>query len=215
MNIRTALSSNPRGLVVAFLAAAALALTGCQGGGDPAADPTSASASTTASATPTPTPTPSASYKPADASGKAQNVPVPVKPALADENSKEGLEAFTKYWYELLSYGYETGDTSAWVAATQPGCRLCDTFKQGLADSYADNHWVVGGRLTTPSIQAHWQEGASKQSVAVQVIQDRIEFYGPPSVQPFSPLEETNVAAAFFATHVNGSWVAVDIGQLV
>jgi hypothetical protein len=40
-------------------------------------------------------------YKPADAKGRAQNVPVPVKPALADKNTKEGLEAFTKYWYEL------------------------------------------------------------------------------------------------------------------
>ena len=44
--------------------------------------------------TPTPTaaPTPSASYKPADATGKAQNVPVPVLPDAAKAETKEGLE---------------------------------------------------------------------------------------------------------------------------
>ncbi|MFP5313120.1 MAG: DUF6318 family protein, partial [Actinomycetes bacterium] len=65
----------------------------------------------TPSASATPTPTPSAVYKPADATGPAQNVPVPVLPEVAKTETKEGLEAFAKYWYELLSYGYESGDT--------------------------------------------------------------------------------------------------------
>ncbi len=71
------------------------------------------SPSESASATASATPTASAIYKPADASGKAQNVPVPVLPEAAKAETKEGLEAFARYWFELLSYGYETGDVDA------------------------------------------------------------------------------------------------------
>lgn len=100
---------------------AALGLSGCsaspkaesqppsRSGTPPAtasATPTSAGTSTAA---PTATAKPTPTYKPADANGPAQNVPLPVKPALADKFSKAGIEAFAKYWYATLSYGYETG----------------------------------------------------------------------------------------------------------
>jgi hypothetical protein len=86
---------------------AALLLSSCQGGSAPGGPP-SETGSTTASPTasvsvPSASATPSAPpvYKPADAKGKAENVPVPVMPELAKENSKAGLEAFIGYWYEL------------------------------------------------------------------------------------------------------------------
>ncbi|MFJ4227111.1 DUF6318 family protein, partial [Paenarthrobacter nicotinovorans] len=84
---------------VLFVAAAVL-LSGCQGGSGPSASASGPSTTTTsptvsvsvpaASATPSST----GAYKPADAKGKAENVPVPVMPELAKENSKAGLEAF-------------------------------------------------------------------------------------------------------------------------
>jgi hypothetical protein len=105
----------------AVVAAAALALTGCNSGGEPN-NGGSASPSASESATPsaTPTPTPAAAYKPADATGRAQNVPVPVLPEVAKTETKEGLEAFARYWFELLSYSYETGDTKQLEAASDP-----------------------------------------------------------------------------------------------
>ena len=104
MTSRTCISERLRLPLVSAVAVSVIALSGCSGGGDPQAGPTATAvvspaqpASATPSATPTPKPTPV--YKPADAKGRAQNVPVPVKPALADKNTKEGLEAFTKYWF--------------------------------------------------------------------------------------------------------------------
>ena len=96
---------------IAVVVAAALALSGCNSGGDPNSGGTISPASTaTESVSPSasPTPTPTAAYKPADAAGPAQNVPVPVLPEVAKTETKEGLEAFARYWFELLSYGYET-----------------------------------------------------------------------------------------------------------
>ena len=85
--------------------AAALTLSGCNSGGDPNSGGTTSPTSTaTESATPsaTATPTPTAVYKPADATGRAQNVPVPVLPEVAKTETKEGLEAFARYWYSTL-----------------------------------------------------------------------------------------------------------------
>ncbi len=95
-------------LAVAALAIAML-LSGCQGGttpGSPAsptgsttATPTTSAASPLAPSVSAATSSAPAVYKPADAQGKAQNVPLPVMPELAKENSKAGLEAFIGYWY--------------------------------------------------------------------------------------------------------------------
>ena len=107
MTSRTFSPGRMRLSAISVLAASVLVLSGCSNGEGPkngssdgATPSASSAASATQSATATPTPTPV--YKPADAKGRAQNVPVPVKPALADKNSKEGVEAFTKYWFSLL-----------------------------------------------------------------------------------------------------------------
>jgi hypothetical protein len=153
MTSRTCISERLRLPVISVVAVSVLALSGCSGGGEPQAGPTatavaspaasgSGSASATPSATPTPKPTPV--YKPADAKGRAQNVPVPVKPALADKNTKEGLEAFAKYWFSLCvtrmrpaisSRGERDGATAASVAMWQ-------TMQSGIRARPMD--WQVG-----------------------------------------------------------------------
>jgi hypothetical protein len=129
-----------------------IALSGCSGGGDPQAGPTAtaiASPAQPASATPTATPTPKPTpvYKPADAKGRAQNVPVPVKPALADKNTKEGLEAFTKYWYQLMGYAYETGNLKPVDEVTAPTCASCVRVRPTIQSWNSEGRWIEGGRF--------------------------------------------------------------------
>ena len=79
-----------------------MSVTACTGGGAaPGASPSTETQSPAPSSTPSATPTPAASYKPADATGRAQNVPVPVLPEAAKAETKEGLEAFARYWFQL------------------------------------------------------------------------------------------------------------------
>lgn len=123
----------------------ALLLGGCEYGTTPS-EPPSATSTTTASpasgsSVPTPPPTSPAAYKPADAKGKAQNVPVPVMPELARENSKAGLEAFIGYWYATLSYAYETGDTKQLLPISSPACALAHRSER---DSRQAGKKVVG-----------------------------------------------------------------------
>jgi len=213
MTMLNALSVRVRLGVAASVAVCALALSGCQG-----ASPGGTSETTTAvvspSATPTPTPTPAAVYKPADAQGKAQNVPVPVKPALADENSKAGLEAFVGYWFALLNYGYETGDLSAWSALTKSGCAFCDNVKSAIAVGYKTDRWQVGGRISTPSIAAKMVEGSSTQQVVVQVTQEAIEFYKADGSVGRTPETASNTASVVIASFADGAWSVSDMHLL-
>src|SRR6478609_8135975 len=123
MTSRTSLSGPWRACAVAWASISLMSATACSGGGTPTpGSPPAASQSPSGPATPSASPTPTAAYKPADASGKAQNVPVPELPEAAKAETKEGAMAFASHWFSLLSYGYETGELAPLEAATSPSC---------------------------------------------------------------------------------------------
>ncbi|MFJ6453035.1 DUF6318 family protein [Paenarthrobacter sp. NPDC091669] len=202
----------------------ALLLTACQGGSAPDGPP-SQTGSTTASPTSSPAapapsatsgaPSASAIYKPADAKGKAQNVPVPVMPELAKENSKAGLEAFIGYWYATYSYATETGDLTEWMASTDTTTESGAAYKKAIELNYVNGRWVVGGRITTPVIEVLWKEGADQQSAKVQVLQERIQYFDAGG----SPGQETtpayNTAEAVMLSYRDSKWQVIDNGLIV
>ncbi|MCD4849923.1 DUF6318 family protein [Arthrobacter sp. AK01] len=152
-------------------------------------------------------------YKPADAQGKAQNVPVPVMPDLAKENSKAGLEAFIRYWYAQLSYVGETGDMSLWLPLSSPECQLCLGLQESGEDGFVDGRWLAGGKISVPAIEALWTAEAV-QAVKVQVIQGQIDYYNADGTVGRSRSEASNDAFAIFAKYVEGKWTVVDLGVI-
>ncbi len=199
----------------------ALLLAGCQGASTPSgapsdtgtttASPTTSSSVPAASATPG-TPSVSAVYKPADAKGKAQNVPVPVMPELAKENSKAGLEAFIGYWFQSLSYSYETGDSRSASELASPTCALCQHLAKSVGANYTAGRWLVGGRFRTPVAEVSWETGSSSQQGRIQVIQDEIHYMDGNGTENRGLTAATNDAVAFFAEYRDGSWVVTDLG---
>lgn len=202
-------SARLRYSVMATFVAGTLALAGCQGGGPPPGTTETTTASATPSATPVPAPT--AVYKPADAQGKAQNVPVPVKPGLADENSKAGLEAFVGYWFALLNYGYETGDVSAWSTLSSPTSVYCNNIRESIKSDFEANVWQVGGRLITPSIGAKLDTVDSVPQVVVQVLQDPAQFYNAAGSLARDPNPASNSAVVVLASFADGHWSITDM----
>jgi hypothetical protein len=211
----------PRGLrfgALAFVVGGLLLLAGCSGGApaDPgAASPTSAE-SASPSATPTPTPTPSPVYKPADASGPAQNVPVPVLPEVAKTETKEGLEAFSRYWFELLNYGYETGDTGALSAITSANCVMCERTKQVQTGWHEDGRWLAGGKVTTPVVNTAFNKGSDGQyQVAVQVSQEALSYYNPDGSLDSTDPKPADSGSLMFAVFRDGDWYVNTIQPIV
>ncbi|WP_395401840.1 DUF6318 family protein [Arthrobacter sp. UC242_113] len=153
-------------------------------------------------------------YKPADAKGRAQNVPVPVKPALADKNTKEGLEAFAKYWFQALSYAYETGNTKLMEAGSGPNCRFCNGLRDNIKNAWQGKQWIVGGKVQTPSVSALYKKGATSQQATVQVIQQEITIYKADGT-PFPDVtKQTNTGSQAVVSFDSSGWTVIDLGLI-
>jgi hypothetical protein len=212
------------GRVVAALAGGAVAvmlLSGCQGDAEPTPMATASGGQPSASATttgggPSASPTAAATLQPSPASsaGPAANLPVPVKPALADENTAEGLEAFTKYWFELFSYGYETNDWAPFEAVTDPGCRTCAKYVDIVQSVYEKSQYIEGGEFqvgdfntdfilnTQGSVQAFVSNG-----------QSNITFYSASGEAIRTDTAPAPVVDVIFAVFTNDAWVLLDYGK--
>jgi hypothetical protein len=206
-------SGRVRTSVIAVAAAAALMLAGCNSGGTPTGPDTTSSATESATPSPTPTPTPAAIYKPADASGRAQNVPVPVLPEVGKTETKEGLEAFVRYWYEALNYAFETGDTESLEDISGPNCVFCTGLKDGVTEAWANGRWISGGKIETPAVTATIEPGAEPYAV-VQVIQQVIEIRNPDGSLFQAPTAATNTGSRAAANFGATGWTLTDLGLI-
>lgn len=204
--------------VVCALAGAALSalvLGGCAGGDPGVAQtpspsvPASAAASASPSAEPTPTPSP------ASAEGPAVNIPVPEKPALADENSVEGLEAFTEWWFELGNYAVETGDVEPWIAETDRGCNNCATLVDSVKRSYADGGWIVGGDVIVETFETKFNR-TTRGSVPsfVAISHEASAYYSADgNLIEELPAPDKQVVRQTFAEHDGDRWIMLDFGS--
>lgn len=201
----------------AIMLAAVLLATGCAdtnpGGGE---SPTAGTGSPAASPTVTATPTPTASYKPADASGRAENVPVPVLPEVAKAETKEGAMAFAAYWFSLLSYGYETGDLSALDSVTSAGCSPCDKARAVIDAWNSEGRWIVGGKITTPSITTEYIVGPElTYQVVVQAHQTPLTYMRADGSAARSDPQPDDTGNLLIISFNDGAWRLVDVGRIV
>ena len=216
MTSRTSFFDRRRRILAAAFVLALLPATACTAGGtSPGATAAPEPPSPTASLTPTSSPTPTASYKPADASGRAQNVPVPVLPEVAKAETKEGLEAFAKYWYQLLNYAYETGDLTLVKALSSGTCALCGKIFPGVEKWNADGRWIVGATITVHAVQSTFvRTSAGDYQVAIQSQQSAGSLKNADGTQGQTVTESGMLGDILVARHENGSWTVVNVDRL-
>ncbi|MFK4297951.1 hypothetical protein ABH924_003109 [Arthrobacter sp. GAS37] len=205
MTPRTSVSARNRLFVIVGLAAA-LTLTACGNSTQPQTEQ-SATPTGSATATATPSPSPTAVYKPADAKGKAENVPIPALPEAAKANSKEGVEAFAAHWFRVMSYAYETGDVGPLGKVTGANCEMCDGVKRVVPKAYTGDRWISGGLISTPSVSTTFKPQPDQSiPVVVQVIQDKIHYWSPDGTEYRQPTEATNTGNVAFVRFIEGAW---------
>jgi hypothetical protein len=210
MTSRTSISGRWRAWAAAAVMACLLSITACTGGGTapPGASPAPESPGFSAMSTPNATPTPTAtSYKPADASGRAQNVPVPVLPEAAKAETKEGLEAFARYWFAQLNFAYETGRLSGLNEVTSSGCEFCSNIARALATNYVGDRWMAGGHIETPSVSTTYVAQADGQyQVIVQVRQEEITYFDSDGTEFRTPTPPSDTGHVLVAAFKDGAW---------
>lgn len=200
---------------VATVLAGALVLAACAGGApaDPGTVSPTAAGSASSSPSATPTPTPSAAYKPADASGPAQNVPVPVLPEVAKTETKEGAEAFAKYWFSVLSYAYETGDTESLSVLSGPSCTFCQELVNNIESAWAGGKWISGGQIEVPASTAKLLPGKPTY-VTLQVLQKELLIHNSDGSLYQEPTAATNAGSQATATYGASGWIFDDLGLI-
>ncbi|WP_156809059.1 DUF6318 family protein [Arthrobacter sp. TB 23] len=196
-----------------------LLMVGCQGDPGAPGSPTpvvSTSADTSPSPSQAPTITAPTTPEPSPASsdGPAANIPVPEKPPLADENSVEGLEAFTEYWFELFSYGYITNDWAEFLEITDTGCATCGNIVGEVEAQFESGGWISGGDATLVSFMSLFElntEG-SVNSFS-EVAQTSISYFDETGeLAGGSPTVDATVYTTI-ALYENSQWIMLDFGS--
>ncbi|MBT8159856.1 MULTISPECIES: DUF6318 family protein [Arthrobacter] len=205
---RTSTSFRARSFAIAVVGVM-FGLTGCALDGS-----LGASGDPSVSVTATPTPTATAVYRLADATGKAQNVRIPMLPEEANANSEDGVEAFARYWFQTLSYAYETGDVTAWSANMSPHCKFCTRLKEGLDSAYSNGRWLVGGKILTPSIESKYKPEAPTQQVVIKVVQDKIDVLEADGSISQPTTSASKSESVMIASFESGLWKVKDLGLI-
>ena len=192
----------------------AAALVGCSGASGDSGDAAGGTPSPSrSSASPSPTATPTAAYKPASAEGPAENVPLPVMPEEAKVQSKEGLEAFARYWYEAANYGYETGDVSLVRAISSPDCMTCTKYYEVVENGFKDGDWMAKSQIEVQGVHSDFVlTPENRYQALVQLRQDDMEYYGSGGQhQGTTESRPLSSAQLVECTHDGAGWIAVNI----
>lgn len=204
------LSVSPARLA-AFGLVVLLFVSGCSGSEASLGAPTSsASASNWSTAESSPTPTPAIS-RAATSARPSENVPLPVLPELAEQQSKEGLLAFTEYWYALATYAFETGDLSPLQEVSGPDCAICSRLYEMVELGYEDQDWIVGGNFTVGSKHsAYVLTSKDVYQVLAIVSQFHIQYRGPDN-HLYEIEEGWTDTHMLEASYADGKWTAQDV----
>ncbi|MHA7154907.1 DUF6318 family protein, partial [Arthrobacter sp. TMN-50] len=146
--------------------------------------------------------------------GPAANIPLPEKPALADENTVEGLEAFTEYWFELLNYAYITNDWGPLEAVTDPGCDTCVAIKEEVQRVYGDGSWLKGAEIEVMSFSSKFELNTSGSiSSFVQKRQSEVTYFDSDGSELGTDPMTEPVFDVVIALHENDRWLMLDYGK--
>ncbi|WP_415857369.1 DUF6318 family protein, partial [Sinomonas sp. G460-2] len=126
-----------------------LGLAACGSGpGDAVPSGTSSSGPSVLSGSSSAPPTPDSRPTPASSRGPARNLPKPVLPEAAKQNTKEGFAAFTQYWLNTVTYAFETGDAKPLTDTSDKSCKVCERFVQDSETLHGRSGWSIGPTWT-------------------------------------------------------------------
>lgn len=83
-------------------------------------------------------------FEPATLEHPARNVPKPVMPEEAKQETEAGAQAFLNYYAYAGWYAYQTGDTSYMREIVAPSCEVCIEEMDLVDEIYSNNDWAVG-----------------------------------------------------------------------
>ncbi|MEA5454561.1 DUF6318 family protein [Sinomonas sp. JGH33] len=204
---RVLLSLLPVGLLVLVFT-----LAGCSGptgAAEPSSEPSSGGPSGEAAASPDSRPTPASSR------GPARNVPRPVLPEAAKQNTKEGFEAFTQYWFDTVTYGLENNDPNVIKNVSRSDCKVCNAYFSDALDSATGGGWYEGPRWRVTGFLSDMSRDPLKQALGQFLLEESASsrFDAQGSILKSRKGGNDNRLKEIYAIYEDGRWLASQLGQ--
>jgi hypothetical protein len=139
-----------------------------------------------------------------------------VLPEVAKTETKEGAVAFATYWFQVLSYSYETGELSLLEIMTPPSCEPCLKSTQAIRAWHSEGRWLVGGQIKTPAVETTFaKDEAGMYKVAVQVHQVPLSYVRADGTIAHTDAQAADQGNLLIVSYGAHSWVLHDVGSIV
>ncbi|TDU88968.1 hypothetical protein EV138_2521 [Kribbella voronezhensis] len=192
-------STTPTRLTLACLAT--LALTACTPNSPKAGQPDATAPTTPSTSTSAPPSTPQPSGP-------------PDRPQAAEGLTLSAAEAFIRYYSDLMNYASDTGDSTALLNASEPGCENCKAYADFVKKSSAANGLLTGDfheHLKEVSELVRGPSGRLGGSATVTV--GKYVSRQTPTAPPFTSKPRTYTRELALSPQ-SGSWVMYEMKQV-
>lgn len=146
-------------------------------------------------------------YEPATLEHPARNVPKPVMPEEAKQETEAGAQAFLNYRADAQWYSIQTGDTSLIREITSQDCEECTSQFENFNEIYASGNWAAGGfeqeTIATNSFMKR-KDGGYNLPVTIDSY-GMIEIHKGEITTQQSPFNESDRFDTYLY-YENGSW---------
>ncbi|WP_408021470.1 DUF6318 family protein [Sinomonas humi] len=177
--------------------------------------PSEKATETTAASSPASTASPDPRPTPASSRGPARNVPPPVLPEAAKQNTAEGFEAFTQYWFDTVTYALETGDSEPLREISLPDCKMCNGYAHRSAQIAANSEWNVGPKWRISEFQGAPSPLPLRQARAVFLLDESSSAHYSSSgtnLESREPTSDGHLKAAY-AVFGADQWIMAEVGN--
>ncbi|WP_431813647.1 DUF6318 family protein [Kocuria sp. cx-455] len=99
-------------------------------------------------------------YEPASLEHPARNVPKPVMPEEAKQETEAGAQAFLDYRTDAVWYAFQTGDTQFAREVTSEHCEKCLDELDRIDAIYGSGDWLAGGLERAKILGGAFSQGA-------------------------------------------------------
>jgi hypothetical protein len=151
---------------------------------------------------------------PASSNGPARNLPRPQLPETAKQNTEQGFEAFTQFWFDAITYVMETGDPRPVNEISSPSCKMCQRQVEKANRLYEGGGWGIGPQRMVKGFKSTMVAGADKSVAAVFLFEELASV-------TYSKAGDVGIrymggmiggVQAIHARFDEGKWVALEVG---
>nr|WP_281281573.1 DUF6318 family protein [Sinomonas susongensis] len=160
-------------------------------------------------------PSPDPRPTPASSRGPARNVPPPVLPEAAKQDTREGFEAFTQYWFDVATYAFEAGSSTELRTISSEECKVCSAYTSDIDDVIGSGGWAQGPLWKTSDFHSDMSRDPLGQMVGYFILDEGAStiFDARGGVTRSRQGGNNGNAKAAYASFHDGRWTMRQLGQ--